>query len=92
MESWGYEFRVLIKRYGMKQRDNCAEHCTDTAFIGYFFHTLKGELIREPKNEKRDTTAKCLARIHQRFYNSMLMRSSIGYISPNQLQIRALAH
>lgn len=89
IEYLGYDFRAALKQYDIKQSFNRAGHCTDNAMMESFFHTLKGELIRNSSYENVTALRKALSGYINGFYNRTRMHSSIGYLSPVEYEERA---
>ena len=88
IEYLGYEFRDLLKKYQIQQSFNRPGHCGDNAFMESFFHTLKGELIRQSRYKSVKSLRHALSGYINGFYNSMRMHSSIGYVSPIEYEQR----
>ena len=89
IEYLGYEFRAALKQHGIRQSFNRAGHCTDNAMMESFFHTLKGELIRDARYENVAALRKALSGYINGFYNRTRMHSSINYLSPVEYERRA---
>lgn len=89
IEYLGYEFQAMLKQHNIKQSFNRAGHCTDNAIMESFYHTLKGELIRNSSYENAAALRKALFGYINGFYNSTRMHSSIYYLSPIEYERRA---
>lgn len=88
IEYLGYEFREVLREYAIKQSFNRPGHCGDNAFMESFFHTLKGELIRQSIYKNVKMLRRALSGYINGFYNGVRMHSSIGYVSPIQYEQR----
>ena len=78
----GLEFQKVNNRYGIIPSMNRPGKCTDNAEMESFFHTLKGDLIKNTifKTEKHMRNA--IAGYIQHFYNRFRLHSSLNYMSP----------
>ena len=81
IEYLAHEFKSVTTKYGIKQSFNRPGYCSDNAFMESFFHTLKGELIRESRYRNVHELRNALSGYINGFYNSVRMHSSIGYLS-----------
>jgi putative transposase len=88
IEYLGYDFRDELKRHDIRQSFNRAGHCTDNAFMESFFHTLKGELIRQSVYKTAKALRQALARYINGFYNRVRLHSSLDYMSPMEYEQR----
>ncbi|MFT7260644.1 MAG: putative transposase [Glaciecola sp.] len=82
VEYTGLVFQELIDKYGFIHSLNRPSHCTDNAFMESFYHSLKGELIRQTVFKSVNKLRRELSRYINKFYNTVRLHSSLGYLSP----------
>lgn len=82
IEYLGYDFRDELRKHGIRQSFNRAGHCTDNAFMESFFHSLKGELIRNSDYKTERQLRRSLASYINGFYNRVRLHSGIDYMAP----------
>ena len=82
VEYTGLVFQELIDKYGFIHSLNRPGHCTDNAFMESFYHSLKGELIRQTVFKSVNKLRRELSRYINKFYNTVRLHSSLGYLSP----------
>ncbi len=88
IEYLGYDFRRELDKHGIRQSFNRAGHCTDNAFMESFFHTLKGELIRNTIYKTTKALRQALAKYINGFYNRIRLHSALEYLSPIEYEKR----
>ena len=89
IEYRSYAFQKIHDRYGIIPSMNRPGHCTDNAEMESFFHTLKGDMIRNRFFETEQKLRNCLAGYLNNFYNQTRLHSSLGYCSPNEYELLA---
>lgn len=89
IEYLSYEYRHFLIKHDLRQSFNRAYHCTDNAFMESFYHTLKGELIRQSYYKTVTQLRQALSTYINGFYNKTRLHSSIGYVSPIQYEQQA---
>jgi transposase InsO family protein len=81
-EYTGNEFQKLLSKYDFKHSLNRAGHCTDNAFMESFYHSLKGELIRQTVFKSVGELRRSVSQYINQFYNTVRLHSGINYLSP----------
>jgi transposase InsO family protein len=66
-------------------------NCWDNAPMESFFHTLKTELVHHRDYHSRDEARRDIFEFIEVFYNRQRSHSSLGYLSPAQFEVTALA-
>lgn len=82
VEYRAHEIQSVLTRYGMQASTNRPGCCTDNAEMESFFHTLKGELIKDNRFFGEMNLRDKLAGYIQHFYNRIRLHSSLNYQSP----------
>ena len=72
----------MLRKYEFKHSLNRPGHCTDNAFMESFYHSLKGELIRQTVFKSVDELRRSVSRYINQFYNTVRLHSGINYLSP----------
>jgi putative transposase len=62
--------------------------CYDNAPMESFFHTLKTELIHHRQYATRAEAKRDIFAYIEGFYNRTRRHSAIGYISPNEMELK----
>jgi len=78
----GREFQKVNNRYGIIPSMSRAGKCTDNAEMNSFFHTLKGDLIKDSVFKTEKEMRNSIAGYIQHFYNKPRLHSSLNYMSP----------
>ena len=76
------EFQKVNNRYGIIPSMNRAGKCTDNAEMESFFHTLKGDLIKDSVFKTGKELRNSIAGYIQYFYNKSRLHFSLNYMSP----------
>jgi transposase InsO family protein len=66
-------------------------NCWDNAPMESFFHTLKTELVHYRDYLTRDEARRDIFEYIEVFYNRQRRHSTLGYLSPAQFEVTALA-
>jgi putative transposase len=66
-------------------------NCWDNAPMESFFHTLKTELVHHRDYQTRDEARRDIFEFIEIFYNRQRSHSTLGYLSPAQFEVIALA-
>jgi transposase InsO family protein len=66
-------------------------NCWDNAPMESFFHTLKTELVHHRDYQTRDEARHDIFEFVEVFYNRQRSHSTLGYLSPVQFEVTALA-
>ena len=64
--------------------------CFDNAPMESFFHTLKTELVHHRKYATRHQAERDIFAFIEGFYNRTRLHSAIGYISPIEMEKKAV--
>ena len=86
VEFTGSKFQSELAKAGIEHSVTRPGHCTDNAFMESFYHTLKGELIRQTAFNKYQDLHCALGRYINQFYNSVRLHSGLGYSSPMEYE------
>ena len=90
----GVEYRAdrikkILEKHGMEASMNRPGTCTDNAEMESFFHTLKGDLIKNHSFESEKKLRNCVAGYINTFYNQFRLHSSLEYMSPTEYEAMA---
>jgi transposase InsO family protein len=75
-------YHELLGKHGIVPSTNRPGHCQDNAHMESFFHTLKGELIRNTPIADTKDLKNLLKGYITHFYNKKRLHSGINYCSP----------
>lgn len=89
IEYRSYEIQKIHRRYGILPSMNRPGQCTDNAEVESFFHTLKGDIIREKTYLSGADPQRSVAGYLQHFYNRKRLHSSLGYCAPAEYEAMA---
>lgn len=81
-----HEVQGLLSKHGIVPSMNRPGHCTDNAEVESFFHTLKGEIIKENHFKCEQELRDKIAGYIQHFYNRYRLHSSLEYQSPIEFE------
>jgi putative transposase len=84
-------YRTLLDKYGIVPSMNRPGHCIDNAHMESFFHSLKGEWIRDADYVTVKELKQSIRNYIVNFYNRTRIHSSLNYLSPNEFE-RLTAH
>jgi transposase InsO family protein len=79
-----YEYRDLLKRYGIRSSMSRSGNCYDNAHIESFWSTLKRELVHQQRYRTREDARLSIFEYIEVFYNRFRKHSALGYKSPEQ--------
>lgn len=87
----GVEYRSdkvqsILRENEISPSMNRPGRCTDNAEMESFFHTLKGELLKESMFDSEQKLRNSVAGYINHFYNQKRMHSSLGYVSPVEFE------
>jgi len=85
------EYRQLLEQHGAVASMSRPRDCWDNAVAESFFSTLTAELLKGRRFGSPDQAAAEIADYIERFYNLARRHSTIGYVSPIELELRHLA-
>ena len=63
--------------------------CYDNAPMESFFHPLKTELVHHEQCATQEQAKRSIFAYIEAYYNRTRRHSSIGYISPNEMELKA---
>ncbi len=84
------EIQAVHQRYGIIPSMNRPGQCTDNAEMESFFHSLKGELIKNKYFSSEYHLRDSVAGYIQHFYNRTRLHSSLNYQSPVEYETASL--
>ena len=79
-------YRQLLTDNNIQPSMNRPGHCTDNAHMESFFHSLKGEWIRENEYATVNALKQAIRGYIVNFYNRTRLHSSLNYCSPNEFE------
>ena len=85
------EFKDLSDEHGIQLSMSGTGHCYDNAVAESFFHTLKTEHTNFYKYRIREEAKNSIFEYIEVFYNRQRLHSTIGYLSPEEFEIRRRA-
>ena len=83
------EYRNMLNKHGIVGSMSRKGDCWDNAPMESFFHTLKTELIHHRNYKIRQEAFSNIFNYIETFYNPKRRRSSLGYKSPAEYELRA---
>lgn len=81
-------FRGFIKQHGLVQSMSRKGNCWDNAVAESFFKSLKTEAVYGFVLVSRDNIRAVVFEYIEMYYNTIRRHSSIGYVSPRNLELR----
>ena len=82
------DYRQVLHAAGFQASMSRKADCYDNAPMESFFHTLKTELIHHRQYATRDEATRDIFAYVEGFYNQRRRHSSIGYISPVEMELK----
>jgi putative transposase len=83
------DYRKLMQSAGLRASMSRKGDCYDNAPMESFFHTLKTELVHHRHYATRAEATRDIFAYIEGFYNRTRRHSSIGYISPIEMELKA---
>ena len=83
------EYRKLLRSAGFKASMSRRADCYENAPMESFFHTLKTEQVYHTHYATRADAARDIFAYIEGFYNRTRRHSTIGYISPIEMELKA---
>ena len=80
------QYRQLLSDNQIEPSMNRPGHCTDNAHVESFFHSLKGEWIRENEYATVIVLKQAIREYIVNFYNRTRLHSSLNYCSPDEFE------
>ena len=80
------EFIEFCNKQGIKLSMSAKGHCYDNAVVESFFHTLKTEHTYLCNYKIREEAKNSIFEYIEVFYNRQRLHSTIGYLSPSDLE------
>jgi putative transposase len=84
-----HDYRTRLQSAGIQASMSRKADCYDNAPMESFFHTLKTELVHHRKYATREQAQRDIFAYIEGFYNRTRLHSSIGYISPIDMERKA---
>ncbi len=84
------DYRAALNAAGMTASMSRKADCFDNAPMESFFHTLKTELIHRRQYATRADAPRDIFAFIEGFYNRTRLHSAIGYISPIEMEQKAV--
>ena len=81
-----HDYRTRLQSAGIQASMSRKADCYDNAPMESFFHTLKTELVHHRKYATRTEAQRDIFAFIEGFYNRTRLHSSIGYISPIDME------
>ena len=85
-----HDYRAALAAAGMTASMSRKADCFDNAPMESFFHTLKTELVHHRKYATRHQAERDIFAFIEGFYNRTRLHSAIGYISPIEMEKKAV--
>jgi len=86
IEYCAYEYHDTLRRYGILPSVNRPGCCQDNAHMESFFHSLKGELIRNRSINNEYELKHLVKGYITHFYNKNRLHSALNYCSPLEFE------
>jgi putative transposase len=83
------EYRKALKDHGIVQSMSRKGNCWDNAPMESFFGTAKSELVHHQRYPTREAAKRDLFAYIEAYYNRQRLHSALGYITPEQAELRA---
>jgi putative transposase len=83
-------YRKVLRSAGFQASMSRKGDCYDNAPIESFFHTLKTELVHHRQYATRSEAKRDIFAYIEGFYNRTRRHSAIGYISPIEMELKAV--
>ena len=77
-----YEYRDLLKQFGMKASMSRKGNCYDNAPMESFWGTLKSELVHHSRYRTRQEAIQEITEYIEIFYNRQRRQAKLGFLSP----------
>ena len=85
------EYRCCLEANGITASMSRKANCYDNAFAESFFHTLKVELVHRTIFKTRQEAMAAIFEYIEVWYNRQRIHSSLGYKTPVEYELTALA-
>ena len=85
------DYQKQLAKYGMVCSMSRKGNCWDNAPMESFFHALKTEQVHHCDYQTRDEARRDIFEYIEVFYNRQRRHSTLGYLSPAQFELAALA-
>jgi transposase InsO family protein len=83
-------YRKLVRSAGFQASMSRKGNCYDNAPMESFFHTIKTELVHHRRYATREEASRDIFAYIEGFYNRTRRHSAIGYISPIEMELKAV--
>lgn len=85
------QYQRMLRKHGLICSMSGTGNCYDNACAETFFHSLKIEAIYGHRYPTRDSVRQEVFEYIETFYNTTRLHSSLGYVSPSQFEMAAVA-
>ena len=86
IEYCAYDYHDTLKNHGIVASVNRTGCCHDNAHMESFFHSLKGELIRNRRIKSQSELKNLVKGYITHFYNKKRLHSALNYCSPLEFE------
>ena len=83
------DYRKALKSHGFVQSMSRKGNCWDNAPMESFFGSMKAELVHHQRYPTREAAKRDLFAYIEGYYNRQRLHSTLGYITPEQAELRA---
>jgi putative transposase len=87
-----HEYQQLLAVHGIQSSMSRKGNCWDNAVAESFFATLKVELVYRSRWSTRTQARNEVFEYIELFYNRQRRHSALGYLCPNEFELRAIRH
>jgi len=84
-----HDYRKALENSGLTASMSRKANCWDNAPMESFFGTLKTELVNGRRYATREEAKRDLFAYIEGYYNRRRLHSALGYITPEQAELRA---
>ena len=85
------QYQRMLRKHGLICSMSGTGNCFDNACAETFFHSLKIEAIYGNRYPSRESVRQEVFEYIETFYNTTRLHSSLGYVSPSQFEMAAVA-
>ena len=85
------QYQRMLRKHGLICSLSGTGNCYDNACVETFFHSLKLEAIYGHRYPTSDSVRQEVFEYIETFYNTTRLHSSLGYVSPSQFELAAVA-
>jgi putative transposase len=85
------QYQRMLRKHGLIYSMSDTGNCFDNACAETFFHSLKIEAIYGNRYVTRESVRQEVFEYIETFYNTTRLHSFLGYVSPSQFEMDAVA-